>query len=321
MSDRAGFGPDTTAEEVSESIDLAGKRAIVTGASGGIGAETARVLAKRGAAVTLAVRNVDKAEAVAAAIRKETPDAELDILELELSSPESARGFAKAWLEQHDTLHILVNNAAVMGCPLEHTPEGWELQFATNHLGHFLVTNGLKPALESGGADGGARIVCVSSGGHRASGIVYDDIHYTGGRPYDKWESYGQAKTANVLFAVELDRRWQSLGIRANALHPGAIPTELGRHLVPDDVKDMLERVPGGQLQYKTIGAGAATSVWAATAPELAEVGGRYLEDCHVAEIRSGGDSPDGVEAYAVDSDSARRLWQVSEEMLGEHFA
>ena len=227
MADRSSFGAKTTTDEVIEGVDLTGKVAIVTGASGGLGAETARVLAGAGAAVNLSARDPPNAEAVAAQIRTATGNDSLEVMELELHRPESVRHFAKEWLAGHPKLNLLVNNAGVMACPLARTDEGWEMQLATCHLGHFLLTALLAPALRAGAP---ARIVNVSSGGHRFAPVDFDDPHFER-REYDKWASYGQAKTANVLHAVELDRRLREHGVRAFALHPGVIVTELGRHL------------------------------------------------------------------------------------------
>jgi NAD(P)-dependent dehydrogenase (short-subunit alcohol dehydrogenase family) len=288
----------------------------VTGASGGLGAETARRLAGAGAAVTLTARDLDKGARVAAEIRAAAPRADVEVLELVLHEPDSVRRFAKEWLSRHRRLDLLVNNAGVMACPLQRTREGFELQFATNHLGHFLLSCLLAPALRAGAP---ARVVSVSSAGHRFSPVVFDDVHFER-RPYDKWSAYGQSKTANVLFAVELDRRLSGEGVRANALHPGAIVTELGRHLVPDDLQVLRSRQPGGQLRFKTVEAGAATSVWAATAPELEGQGGLYLEDCHVAGLRTGDDAVEGYRPWAVDPEAAERLWQLSEGTLGQRF-
>ena len=207
-----------------------------------------------------------------------------------------------------------------MACPLARTPEGWELQFATNHLGHFLLTALLAPALR---AAGGARVANTSSAGHRFSAVVFEDIHFER-RPYDKWASYGQSKTANVLHALELDRRLGASGVRAFGLHPGMIVTELGRHLMPEDIQQLQsrakERSSQGKSSWKTPQQGAATQCWAATAPELAGRGGLYLEDCQV----SGRTPPPGslgAEPWALDADAAKRLWSVSEETLGERFS
>ncbi len=317
MADRSSFGFSTTADEVIEGIDLSGRRAVVTGASGGLGAETARVLAGAGAAVTLTARDLPKGEQVAASIRDASPGAELEVMELELHRPESVRRFAKEWLSRHSRLNLLINNAGVMACPLARTDEGWEMQFATCHLGHFLLTALLAPALRAGSP---ARIVNVSSGGHRFSPVLLDDPHFER-RDYDKWQAYGQAKTANILHAVELDRRLARSGVRAFAIHPGAIVTELGRHLQKEDIELMNSRVPGGGLKFKPVEAGAATQVFAATAPELEGSGGLYLEDVHVSGMNSDEASVGGYKPWAVDLDSAERLWSLSEELLGERFA
>jgi NAD(P)-dependent dehydrogenase (short-subunit alcohol dehydrogenase family) len=314
------FDKTSTTDQVLEGIDLAGKVAIVTGASGGLGAETARALAARGAAVTLTARDTAKAEQVASTIRAAHPAAKLTVRSLTLDRPDSVRAFAKAWLAENRTLHLLLNNAGVMACPLARTPEGWEMQFATNHLGHFLLTALLVPALR---AAGGARVANTSSGGHRFSAVVFEDIHFER-RPYDKWAAYGQAKTANVLHAVELDRRLASSGVRAFGVHPGMIITELGRHLTPDDIKQLQsrasERESAGMPSWKTPQQGAATQCWAVTAPELAGRGALYLEDCQI----SGTTPPPGslgAEGWALDPEAAKRLWSVSEETLGERFA
>ena len=312
MADR-NFDKDSTAEQVSEGIDLTGKRALVTGASGGLGAETARVLALRGAAVTLTAREVSKGEKVAAEIRSETGNDAVDVMSVELSVPSSVRDFAKAYLARHDTLSLLINNAGVMACPLARTAEGWEMQFATNHLGHFLLTNLLMPALRAGAP---SRVVNVSSRGHRFSPVVFEDIHFET-RDYDKWASYGQAKTANVLFSVELDRRFGAAGVHALALHPGGIMTELGRHMSPDDIKTLQSRVTEAFV-WKTVPQGAATQCFAATAAELDGRGGLYLEDSHIAASSDDAESTGGVLAWALDPDAAARLWPLSEEWVGE---
>lgn len=316
MTDRSTFGFETTTDEVIEGIDLSGRVALVTGASGGLGAETARTLASVGCAVTLTARDVPKAEKVAEEIRASTGNAAVEVGELALDRPDSVRAFAARWLAEHDVLHLLINNAGVMACPLARTPEGWEMQFATNHLGHFLLTSRLLPALRAGAP---SRIVNVSSAGHRFSGIDFDDPHFER-RPYDKWESYGQSKTANVLFAVEADRRFGPEGVRSFALHPGAIMTELGRHLKQEDLGFLQSRAPGGGMKFKPVPAGAATSVFAATAPELEGRGGLYLEDCHVSGPRVSEDAVEGYMPWAVDPEAAARLWTLSEEILGERF-
>ncbi len=316
MTPNRNFGARSTASEVLAGLDLSGVSAIVTGASGGLGAESARALAERGARVTLTARDVAKAEAAAEQIRKSTGNHRVDVIALELTSLASIRAFAAEFAARHDRLNVLLCNAGVMACPLERTAQGWELQFATNHLGHFLLAGLLTPLLV---ASAPSRVVSVSSRGHRFSPVVFDDLHFER-RPYDKWAAYGQAKTANVLFAVELDRRLAGRGVRANALHPGGIVTELGRHLTKDDIAELMSRAPGGKMEWKTPEAGAATSVWAATAPELEGQGGLYLDDCQIASVRTSADDPGGYEAYARDPAAARRLWTVSEELVGERF-
>ena len=305
----------TTAEEVVEGMDLSAWSALVTGASGGLGAETAAALGRRGARVTLAARNVDRVEQVAERIREENPAARIDTVELELGSPRSVIDCAQEVTKRHHRLDALINNAGVMACPLARTQKGFEVQFATNHLGHFLLTSRLFPLLR---AASGARVVNLSSAGHRMSPVVFDDIHFER-RDYDKWESYGQSKSANILFGVELDARFRAEGLRAFAVHPGAIQTDLGRHMNEQDMVDLKGRSSSTEFTFKSPGAGAATSAWAATAPELADRGGLYLEDCGIAEAREEG--PGGVHPWALDPEAARRLWEVSEEMLGERFA
>jgi NAD(P)-dependent dehydrogenase (short-subunit alcohol dehydrogenase family) len=311
------FNARSTASEVVAGLDLSYVSAIVTGASGGLGAETARALAERGARVTLTARDVAKGEAAAAEIRASTGNAKVDVIALELLSLDSVRAFAKEFAARHQKLNVLINNAGVMANPLARTPNGWESQFATNHLGHFLLVGLLSPMLV---ASAPSRVVSVSSRGHRFSPIVFDDLHFER-RPYDKWSAYGQSKTANVLLAVELDRRLASKRVRANALHPGGIRTELGRHLSEDDVKELMSRTSGSKIEWKTPESGAATSVWAATAPELEGKGGLYLEDCQIAALRTREDDPGGYEAYARDPAAAKRLWTVSEQLVGETFA
>jgi NAD(P)-dependent dehydrogenase (short-subunit alcohol dehydrogenase family) len=317
MSPQRNFDGHSTASEVVAGLDLSNVSAIVTGASGGLGAETARALAERGARVTLTARDTAKGESAAEKIRKSTGNPKVDVMALELMSLDSVRAFAKEFAARHKTLNVLINNAGVMACPLARNANGWESQFATNHVGHFLLTGLLTPLLI---ASAPSRVISVSSRGHRFSPVVFDDIQFDR-RPYDKWSAYGQAKTANVLFAVELDRRLASRRVRANALHPGGIVTELGRHLSKDDIAELMSRAPGGKMEWKTPEQGAATSAWAATAPELEGKGGLYLDDCQIAQVRKSEDDPSGYEAYARDPEAARRLWAVSEDLVGESFA
>ncbi|MEW6270262.1 MAG: oxidoreductase [Thermodesulfobacteriota bacterium] len=309
MSSTAKHGADTTTDEVLRGVDLSGELALVTGASGGLGLETARALAAAGAAVVLAARDAAKTEAALRTIRERVPGAELDTLELDLASLASVRRAAARFLATHDRLDLLINNAGVMATPFLRTADGFELQLGTNHLGHFLLTCLLAPALVAGAP---ARVVNLSSGGHVISDVGWDDPGFER-RAYDKWAAYGQSKTANVLFTVELERRLGPRGVHAYAVHPGMIMTELGRHLTAEDVaalQAMAKDAPGGGLPpFKSVAAGAATTVWAATAPELASRGGTYLADCAISDEHA---------PWARDPEAARRLWEMSERMVGE---
>lgn len=310
------YGFESTTDEVLEGVDLTGKLALVTGASGGLGEETARALASRGAAVVLTARDVPKGAAAAEKIRAVTGNAEVEVSKLELDSLESVRACATHFLAAHERLDLLINNAGVMACPFSKTRDGFEMQFGTNHLGHFLLTNLLMPALL---ASAPARIVNLSSGGHRMSDVLFDDPGFER-TPYDKFVGYGQSKTANILFSVELDRRLAERGIRAFAVHPGAIATELGRHMERSDIEALTSRRPaGGKFPFKSLQAGAATSCYAATSPDLEGRGGIYLEDCGIAET-TGKPAMNGVQRYALDPENAARLWTLSEELVGERF-
>ncbi|HUI64052.1 MAG TPA: SDR family NAD(P)-dependent oxidoreductase, partial [Bacteroidota bacterium] len=295
------FGFHSTAAEVAEGVDLSGKRIIVTGASSGIGVETALALARTGAAVTLAVRNVDAGEKTASAIKATTGNRSIRVAKLDLTDRGSIAAFVTGW---HGPLHVLVNNAGVMATPEQHTSEGWEMQFATNHMGHFELTLGLHSALVAGCP---SRVVSVSSAGHKLSPVVFDDIQFNF-RPYDPLLAYGQSKTANILFAVGLTKRWQGEGIVSNALHPGAIATNLQRYV--GGLKAPVDR-------RKTAEEGAATSVLLATAPGLEGIGGRYFEDCNEAQVvtRMPQDYR-GVAPYALDPANADRLWEESLRLL-----
>jgi NAD(P)-dependent dehydrogenase (short-subunit alcohol dehydrogenase family) len=302
---------ETTTDEALAGVDLRGTVALVTGASTGLGLETARALAAAGAMVTLALRSADRGAVAEASIRERVPDAVLDCGLVDLTSLASVRDFAAWFSSIHDRLGILINNAGVMATPFERTADGFELQFGTNHLGHFLLTNLLTPLLIAAAP---ARVVNLSSGAHRSSDIIWDDPNYER-REYDKFQAYGQSKTANILFTVELDRRLRERGVRSYAVHPGMIATELGRYMTRDDYGALSERAkrsPGGKFPpRKSIESGAATSVWAATAPELHSQGGVYCEDCAV------NDQP---APYALDAEAARRLWSLSEELVGQSF-
>jgi len=310
------FGATTTTADVLAGIDLSGRTALVTGASAGLGEETARSLASAGAHVIVACRDADKGQTAMERIRTSVPDASLELGPLDLASLASVRSFASYIGERDRRIDLLINNAGVMACPLGRTAEGFELQLGTNHLGHFLLTNLLTGTVTAGSAP---RIVNLTSRGHVRSGIHWDDPHYLT-RPYDKWEAYGQSKTANILFTVELERRLAPLGVHAYAVHPGVIATELSRHLSRDDFKDLSSRTPGGRLALKPLEAGAATTVWAATSPALATIGGVYLEDCHISDTVFGPSNAEGHAPWALDPDDAVRLWAWSEDQVREHF-
>jgi NAD(P)-dependent dehydrogenase (short-subunit alcohol dehydrogenase family) len=304
------MGFATTTDEVTTGQDLSGKVALVTGASSGLGRETARALAAVGSRVILAGRDDDKLAAVALRITQSAPEAEVEIGHLDLTSLAQVRQFAGEFLASNDRLHLLINNAGVMATPFEHTRDGFELQFGTNHLGHFLLTGLLAPALLR---DPPARVVNLSSGGHMASDIVWDDPNFER-HPYDPFIAYGQSKTANVLFTVELERRLSGRGVHAYAVHPGLVGTKLGRYMTPEVMAQLMEKAKqgGGMPTRKSLEQGAATSVWAATAPGLEAVGGSYLADCQVSDHHA---------AWAVDPDAAARLWALSEELVGQQFS
>jgi NAD(P)-dependent dehydrogenase (short-subunit alcohol dehydrogenase family) len=316
----SGFGRYSTAADVIAGIDLAGKTAIVTGGYSGLGLETVRALASAGAAVVVPARRPEHARDVLAAAGLEV--AGLEVAELDLADQASVQQFAAGFLAgaapgAPRSLDILINNAAIMASPEHRVGPGWEAQFATNHLGHFALTNLLWPALA---ASGGARVVSLSSTGHKLSPIRFDDINFETG--YDKWRAYGQAKTANALFAVRLDALGRDFGVRAFAVHPGGIMTELQRHLPREEMiaAGWMDEHGNVDARFKTPEQGAATSVWAATSPALEGLGGVYCEDCDIAEPTVPG-SPEarirGVDAHAVDPDAAARLWQLSADLTG----
>ncbi|WP_380873804.1 oxidoreductase [Sphingomonas sp. DBB INV C78] len=309
------FGFASTTDEVLEGVDLAGKRALVTGVSAGLGVETARALAAHGATVVGTARDLAKARAATAAI------AGIELVELDLASLASARQAADALIAKGDRFDLVIANAGVMACPQGKTADGFETQFGTNHLGHFLFVNRIAPLMNPG-----ARLVVLSSSGHHYSNVDLDDPNFER-TAYDPFIAYGRAKTANALFAVEFDRRHRDRGIRAASVHPGGIHTELGRHMTPEIVKDLVAAIEASQAEgapafaWKTIPQGAATSVWAAVVAPADAVGGRFCEDCHVAEVIHGdGLGRGGVRPYALDPDNARALWAKSEEMVGERF-
>jgi NAD(P)-dependent dehydrogenase (short-subunit alcohol dehydrogenase family) len=303
------FGARSTAAEVIDGVDLTGRCAVVTGAASGIGVETARALAGAGADVVLAVRDVEAGRRTAAEIVAQNADARVSVARLDLADQASVAEFIAPW---EGPLHILVNNAGLMASPLMRTPQGWEMQFATNHLGHFALALGLHDALASAGD---ARVVSVSSSAHLGSPIVFDDVQFNV-REYTPWAAYAQSKTANVLFAVEASKRWAEDGITVNALMPGAIRTRLQRYVSEEEL-DRLRRASGSAApDWKTPEQGAATSVLLASSPLLDGVGGRYFEDCNEAEPNQPG-TRRGVAAHALDPEDASRLWDVSSELLG----
>ncbi|WP_433529288.1 SDR family NAD(P)-dependent oxidoreductase [Micromonospora sp. CA-263727] len=302
------FTAASTALEVVAGIDLTGRRAVVTGGGSGIGVETARALAAAGADVTLAVRQPEQGARAAAEITGTTGNDRVTVAPLDLADPASVTAFVATW---DGPLHLLVNNAGIMASPEMRTPQGWEMQFATNHLGHFALATGLHPALA---AARGARVVAVSSAAHLRSPVVFEDIHFQR-RDYEPWAAYGQSKTANVLFAVEATRRWAQDGILVNALHPGGIRTNLQRYVTEEELARLRTQSGPAAPAWKTPEQGAATSVLVATSPLLDGVGGRYFEDCQQAGPNQPG-SRTGVAGYALDPEAAQRLWQVSEETL-----
>lgn len=315
------FGFASTADEVLEGKDLSDRTILVTGAYSGLGRETARALAARRAHVILSGRDATKLTAAADEIAEQT-GARVDALVCDLASLASVRAAGEEARARFAHLDILINNAGVMATPFGHTADGFETQFGTNHLGHFALTRELMPLLRQGTRQ---RIVNLSSRGHHIDEVHFEDLHFER-RPYDKWLSYGQSKTANILFAVGLERRFGAQGIHAYALHPGGIQTNLGRHMSEADMAALIERIrknaeaSGHAPQpFKTIPQGAATTCWVATAEELEGRGGLYAEDCHVAEVDD--DNPvAGVRSYAVDPDKAERLWALSEELVGAKF-
>ncbi len=311
------FGAFTPAREVVAGHDLSGKRAIVTGSATGIGVETARALAEAGAEVTLAVRNLEAGQRVADEINATASGAKAKVARLDLSALASVHGFVEAWGGQ--PLHILVNNAGVMACPLSYTADNLEMQIGTNHFGHAALTLGLAPALEAAAKAGRtARVVQLSSIAHRRSDVLWDDPNYRT-RPYDKWESYGQSKTANALFAVGFHARFKDRGVTANAVMPGGIMTPLQRHMPREEMIAMGWINEEGVVAqgFKTAEQGAATSVWAAVGTELEGIGGLYLENCAEAAPPNKDTPFVGVWPWAIDPERADRLWALTQETIG----
>lgn len=321
------FGATSTTEEVLSGIDLRGKRILVTGVSAGLGVETARSLAAHGAHVVGAARDLIKAEAATTEVRKEAAanGGAFELIELDLANLNSVRASAEALLNAGKFLDAIIANAGVMATPFGHTADGFETQFGTNHLGHFVFVNRIAPLLRSGG-----RLINLSSAGHRYSDVDLDDPGFER-TPYEPFVAYGRSKTANILFAVAFDKRHRDRGVRAAAVHPGGIQTELGRYMdegmlhgLVDRINQQLAEAGKPPFQWKSIPQGAATSVWAAVVAEATEIGGRYCENCHVSNVvpqtTTSTVVSEGVRAYAVDPKNAEALWKKSEELVGESF-
>ena len=315
------FGATSTTEDVLSGVDLGGKRVLVTGVSAGLGVETARALAARGAHVIGAVRDLDKARSALQAALPEASARAIELVELDLGSLASVRACADALGAKAEPLDLIIANAGVMAPPLGRTSDGFETQFGTNHLGHFVLVNRLAPLLRSG-----ARVVMLASSGHRFADVDLEDPNFER-TEYAPFVGYGRSKTANILFAVEFDRRHRAHGVRATAVHPGGIQTELGRHMGAGEIERLLEQVnanrrPGDpEFAWKTVPQGAATSVWAGAVAQADAVGGRYCEDCHVAEVVDSDSLVSaGVRPYALDPERAKALWARSEELVGERF-
>ncbi len=309
----------STALEVIDGVNLKGRHIIVTGGASGLGLETSRALAKAGASLTLGVRNAAQGDAAVNAIGEETGNTNIRVALLDLADLASVQRFADAWLDRGEPLHVLINNAGIMACPLARNALGWESQFATNHMGHFALTRALLPSLLKADQP---RVVTLSSSGHRLSPIVFDDIQFEH-REYNKWKAYGQAKTANALMALHLDTLHAKDGLTANAVHPGGIKTGLLRYLPREEMEALGWAKPGDDANvippgFKNAEQGAATSVWAATAPELQGHGGLYLEDCNEAVPSPEGERRWGYVPHIRDRDAAARLWAASEALLAQ---
>src|SRR5882724_4925185 len=321
------FGATATTEDVLSGVNLHGKRILVTGVSAGLGVETARSLAGHGAHVVGAARDLTKAEAATAQVRKDAAanGGSFELVALDLASLKRVRACAEGLLKKGEPFDVIIANAGVMATPFTNTADHFETQFGTNHLGHFVLVNRVASLIRAGG-----RLVNLSSAGHRYSNVDLQDPNFER-TPYDPWVAYGRSKTANILFSVGFDKRHRGRDVRAVAVHPGGIQTELGRHIGADEIQKLVDRINAqraaegkGPFQWKTIPQGAATSVWAGVVADAAEIGARYCENCHVGKI-----VPDdvalsvvseGVRAYAVDPTNAEALWNKSEELVGESF-
>jgi NAD(P)-dependent dehydrogenase (short-subunit alcohol dehydrogenase family) len=321
------FDANSTTDEVLSGINLRGKRILVTGVSAGLGIETARALAAHGAHVVGTARDIAKAEAVTAQVRKDaaSADGRFEIVALDLANLASVRGCASTLLAKKELFDVVIANAGVMATPFGHTADGFETQFGTNHLGHFVLVNRIAPLIREGG-----RLVNLSSAGHRYANVDLEDPNFER-IPYHPFIAYGRSKTANILFAVAFDQRHRGRGIRAAAVHPGGIRTELNRHMdaaalgqIIDQLNKQLAVEGKPPFQYKSIPQGAATSVWTAILGSPEEIGGRYCENCHVGQVVADDVTisavSEGVRAYALDSRNAEALWKKSEQLVGETF-
>lgn len=321
------FGATSTTDDVLSGIDLRGKRILVTGVSAGLGVETARSLGAHGAQVIGAARDLAKAEKATPQIRKDAiaGGGSFELIELDLANLKSVRGCADRLLAEGESLDVIIANAGVMATPIGHTIDGFETQFGTNHLGHFVLVNRIAPLLREGG-----RLINLSSAGHRYSNVDLEDPNFER-TPYEPFVAYGRSKTANILFAVAFDHRHRDRGVRAAAVHPGGIQTELGRYSEPGRIEKLIDQINQqlaaegkGPFEWKSVPQGAATPVWAAVVAPADEIGAQYCENCHVGRIVP--DSTpitvisEGVRAYALDSNGAEALWKKSEELVGESF-
>jgi NAD(P)-dependent dehydrogenase (short-subunit alcohol dehydrogenase family) len=321
------FGAASTTDEVLYGRNLQGKRILVTGVSAGLGIETARSLAAHGGHVVGAARDLKKAEAATAQVSRDaaTAGGSFELVALDLASLKSVRAGADALLAKGQCFDVVIANAGVMATPFGHTADGFETQFGTNHLGHFVLINRIAPLLRKG-----SRLINLSSAGHRLSNVDLDDPNFER-TPYEPFAAYGRSKTANILFAVAFDRRHLGRSVRAAAVHPGVIETELARYVDPDRLQALRNQISKeraaegkGPFEWKTVPQGAATSVWAAAVAPAEEIGGKYCENCHVGEVLADSVTIDGVSGgvrgYALDPNNAEALWKKSEEMVGEKF-
>ncbi len=321
------FGATSTTEDVLSGVNLRGKRILVTGVSAGLGVETARSLAAHGAQVVGAARDLAKAEVATAQVREDAAsgNGSFELIALDLASLRSVRACADALLAAGKPFDVVIANAGVMATPFGHTADGFETQFGANHLGHFVLVNRIAPLIGQGG-----RLINLSSAGHRFSNVDLQDPNFER-TPYEPFLAYGRSKTANILFAVAFDRRHRERGVRAAAVHPGGIRTELGRHMDPGTLQTLIDQINqqraaegGAPFQWKTIPQGAATSVWAGVVAPAEEIGGRYCENCHVGQLVPDDGNinavSEGVRGYALDPNNAEALWKKSEELVGESF-